>query len=602
MRRFGRLLGFLKPYRVIFVLSGGAALAFAALDGFALALLIPFLRVLFEGVTGLPELPTFAERVIDIVAGGFVDTGERATALRNVVLLVLGSIALKNAASFTAEYLGASVREHVARDLRTTMHAHLHALGLGYFRSTKTGQLVSRAVADADQATGIVSSVLVATMQNAVLAGVYLFILFSLSWRLSLVTLTLAPLIVLVLRPILLGFRARIRTALDDRGELSAVMTESIEGARQVKAHGAEAYERRRFGQVADRYLAGVLRARRLAALASPLSETLGAAVILLLLMGSWSANPEGLRPEVFLTFVVVSLRLLRPVKFLSQFPAMAEQSLAAADRVFEIVDVPPDDVDAPGAPHFPGLQREILFDNVWVAYEPGRWVLRGVNLTVQRGEVVAIVGPSGAGKSTLADLLPRFVEPRRGGVLVDGVPVSAYSRRSVRRAMGIVSQHTVIFNDTVRANIAYGDDADAPDEAVTAAARAANAHAFIECLPDGYDTVLGERGMRLSGGERQRIAIARALLRDPPIVILDEATSSLDAESEQLVQGAIGRLLANRTVLVIAHRLSTVAQADLIVVMDDGRLVEHGRHGELISAGGLYQRLHTLEPAGWTR
>ncbi len=600
MGRFGRLLSFLRPYRGIFVVSAVAAFATAALDGFALALLIPFLRLLFEATTGLPEVPTFAERMISGVAGGLVDTGERATALRNVVLLVLATMALKNAALFTAEYLGASIREKVARDLRTTLHAHLHNLGLGYFQRTKTGQLVSRAVADADQATGVVSSALVATLQHAVLIAVYLFILFSLSWRLSLVTLLLAPLVVLVLRPILLGLRKRIRLALDDRGELTAVMSESIEGARLVKAHGAEAYERRRFSEAANRYLSGVLRARRLAVLASPLSETLGAAVILLLLMGSWTANPEGLRPEVFVTFVVVSLRLLRPVKFLSQFPALAEHSLAAADRVFEVVDTAADDVDSPNADRFPGFERQIIFDDVWVAYEPRRWVLRGVNLTVQRGEVVAIVGPSGAGKSTLADLLPRFVEPQRGVVSIDGVPVSFYGRRSLRRAMGIVSQHTVIFNDTVRANIAYGDDAHASDKAVHAAARAANAHEFIQRLPDGYHTRVGERGMRLSGGERQRIAIARALLRDPPIVILDEATSSLDPESERLVQEAIGRLLANRTVLVIAHRVSTVARADLIVVLDDGCLVERGRHGELIQAGGLYQRLHSVDPAAW--
>lgn len=592
MRRFRRLLGFLKPYRLTLLASGVAAFAAAALDGFTLALLIPFLRLLFESTTSLPAVPTVAEKLLAIITGDLVDTGDRFSALRNVVILVLATMAVKNAALFTADYLGTAIRERVARDLRTTLHGHLHDLGLGYFQRAKTGQLVSRAVADADQATGIVSSALVATLQNMVLLAVYLFILISLSWQLSLLTIALAPLIVLVLRPILLGLRSRIRVALDDRGELTAVMSESIEGARLVKAHAAEGYERRRFGQAANRYLHGVLRARRLAALASPLSETLGAAVILLLLLGSWRAGPEGLRPEVFVTFVVISLRLLRPVKFLSQFPALAEHSLAAADRVFEIVDLPADDVDPPGARPFPGFHHAIEFRDVWFAYEPGRWVLQGVNLRIERGEVVAIVGPSGAGKSTLADMLARFVEPQRGEVLIDGVPVTAYARRSLRRVMGIVSQHTVIFNDTVRANIAYGEESGASLEALQAAARAANAHEFISRLPQGYDTVLGERGMRLSGGERQRIAIARALLRDPPIVILDEATSSLDPTSERLVQEAIGRLLVNRTVLVIAHRLTTFAKADLIVVLDGGRLVERGDHNQLIRAGGLYQKL----------
>jgi subfamily B ATP-binding cassette protein MsbA len=426
---------------------------------------------------------------------------------------------------------------------------------------------------------------------------VYVAFLFALSWRLALVTLLLAPAIVLVMRPILSRIRSRVRRALDDRGELTAIVSETVEGARLVKAHGAEAYERRRFAEVVNRYFRGILGVRGLAVLASPVSETVGAVVFVLLLLVAFTVSDgQALRPEVLVAFLAVSLRLLPPVKRLSQFPAQAEQALGAADRVFEVLDRPADDVDPAEAPSFPGLQREIALRDVWVAYEGEDWVLRGVDLRLHRGEVVAIVGPSGAGKSTLVDLLPRFVEPRRGQVLIDDVPLERYARRSLRRALGIVSQHTVIFNDTVRSNIAYGDQEGASDAAVEAAARAANAHHFIERLPEGYGTLLGERGMRLSGGERQRIAIARALLRDPPILILDEATSNLDTESERLVQVAIARLLQNRTVLVVAHRLSTVARADRIVVLDGGRLIEQGRHDELVRAGGLYQRLVSVE------
>jgi subfamily B ATP-binding cassette protein MsbA len=427
---------------------------------------------------------------------------------------------------------------------------------------------------------------------------VYVGIMLSLSWRLALITLSLAPAVVLMMRPILRAIRLRVRGMLDERGEMAAIVSETVQGARLVKAHGAEGYERRRFEERLTGYVRETLATNRIAGLAHPVSETMGAVVIVVLLVvgsqGAW-----GIRPELFIAFLAVSLRLLPPVKAIAQFPTIAESSLVAADRIFEILDQPSDDVDPPDAAVFPGLRREIVFDDVWFAYEPDAWVLQGLRLEVPKGKVVAIVGPSGAGKSTLVDLLPRFVEPQRGAVRIDGTSIATYSRRSLRRALGIVSQQTVIFNDTVRANIAYGDEAGAPREAVEAAARAANAHAFIERLPQGYDTMLGERGTRLSGGERQRVAIARAILRDPPILILDEATSALDSESERLVQEAVQRLLEHRTVLVIAHRLATVARADHIAVLAGGRVVEEGRHAELIAAGGLYQRLHALELSG---
>jgi len=598
MRRYRRLLGHVGPYRLIFLTSFAAAVVASVLDGLTLALLIPLLRLLFGAASGLAEAPTVLERVLSFVLGGLLETGERATALRNVVLLILGTVAVKNVAVYVAGYLGQVIQEGVARDLRVGLYNHVQRLGLGFFQRTKGGQLLSRMVADADQAKEMVSAALVSALQNLLLVVVYVLVLFALSWRLALVTLLLAPVIVVVVRPILARVRTRIRGALEDRGELTAIMSETVEGARVVKAHGAEEYERLRFAAAVERYFRGILKAQRLATLAGPVSETVGAVVFVVLLVAAsrLAGDAQALRPEVLVAFLAVSLRLLPPVKRLSQFPAVAETALGAAERVYEVMDRPPDDVDPPDAPAFPGFEREIRFDDVWVAYEEGDWVLRGVDLAVKRGEVLALVGPSGAGKSTLVDLLPRFLEPQRGAVLVDGVAISHYSRRTVRQSLGIVSQHIVIFNDTVRGNIAYGEQAGAGIEAVVEAAKAANAHHFIERLPRGYDTLLGERGMRLSGGERQRIAIARALLRDPPILILDEATSNLDTESERLVQIAIHRLLENRTVLVIAHRLSTVAAADRIAVLDHGRLVEYGPHDDLVHAGGLYQRLVSVE------
>ncbi len=599
MGRYTRLFRYARPYRLVLLLSFVAAVVASVLDGFTLALLIPLLRLLFDAAPPLAEVPTAVERVLDGVVGGWLESGDRVSALRNVVFLILGTVALKNVAGYASAYLGHLIQESVARDMRNALYAHLHRLSLSYLQRVKGGQLLSRMVSDTDQAKWVVSAALISAVQNAALIVIYVGVLLALSWRLGLVTLALVPAIVLALRPILRRVRVRALAALDDRGELTAIMSETVAGARLVKAHGAEDYEVGRFMNAARRYFRGTLRAQRLAVLASPVSETLGAvAIVLLLLAGTWAAGQQALRPELFVAFLAVSLRLVSPLKALSQFPATAAHALGAAQRVFEVLDEPPGDVDQPGARVFPGLARTIVFDDVWAAYEPETWVLRGVTLTIRRGEVVALVGPSGAGKSTLADLLPRFLDPKRGAVLVDGVPLTSYGRRSLRQSMGIVSQHTVIFNDTVRHNIAYGDQAGASDAEIVAAAKAANAHGFIERLPHGYETRLGERGMRLSGGERQRIAIARALLRDPPVLILDEATSQLDAESDRLVQAAIARLLEHRTVLVIAHRLATVARADQIVVLDGGRVVERGRHHELATAGGLYERLHALELA----
>ncbi|MFQ5704800.1 MAG: ABC transporter ATP-binding protein [Gemmatimonadales bacterium] len=593
-----------RPYRGALVASFVAAVVSSTLDGFTFALLIPFLRLLFGNADGvLAMAPTVVERILNAMIGFALDT-DRTAALRNVVLLILATVAIKNVAVYLAGSLGAYVQEGMAKDLRLAFYSHVQTLSLRFFEKVKGGQLVSRIVADIDQVRQLVGATLVSAVQNAILVSVYITILLLLSWRLALITLLLAPAIAVMMRPILHRIRRRVRGALEDRGELTAIVSETVEGARLVKAHGAEEYERRRFENAVTQYFRGVVAARRFAVLAHPVSETLGAGVVLLLLIaGVLGGTPTGgMRPELFIAFMAITLRLLPPVKALSQFPANAEMSLVAADRVFEIMDTEAGDVDPPDAREFPGMRHEIAYENVWVAYDSEDWVLRDVSLRIPAGRVVAIVGPSGAGKSTLVDLLPRFVDPARGNVLIDGEPISTYSRRSLRRSLGIVSQHTIIFNDTVRANIAYGDQEDAAQDAIQSAAKAANADQFIERLPDGYDTILGERGMRLSGGERQRIAIARAILRDPPILIFDEATSSLDTAAERLVQSAIARLLEDRTVLVIAHRLSTVVRADQIVVLDGGRLVERGKHEELAVAGGLYQRLLSLELSGSDR
>jgi subfamily B ATP-binding cassette protein MsbA len=331
----------------------------------------------------------------------------------------------------------------------------------------------------------------------------------------------------------------------------------------------------------------------------SPVSEVFGGLLLILIIWAAANPSITGviLGAGATIGFLVAALKIMSPIKSISQFPASWAIAVTSAERVFDILDQPASEVDAPGA-RPATFEREIVFDRVSFGYEAGSSVLREVSFTVPKGSVTAIVGPSGAGKTTLLELLPRFHDPTSGEVRLDGTPLAAFTRGSLRAMLGVVSQDTVLLNDTVRANIAYGRPG-ASAESVEAAARAANAYEFIAQLPQGYDTLLGERGTRLSGGQRQRIAIARALLRDPPILLLDEATSALDTESERLVQNAIERLMKDRTVLVVAHRLATVLDADEILVLDGGRLVERGSHSALLAENGLYRRLYDLQFRG---
>jgi subfamily B ATP-binding cassette protein MsbA len=593
-----RLLRTVRPYRGLLAVGLVTTFLASLMDGIVLVLLVPVLRHLFgtsgQLRAGSTQLEAFVNGAVEPLVAGMSPGGAAA---RLVVLLALGLL-LKNALGYASSQITVRVQEGLVRDLRTQAFTHLLTLDLGYFQQTRVGALVSGIITEVDQTKTVITASLVSLFQNVVIVAVTLVVLSQISLRLTLFTLAFVPLMVVLLQFLIRRLRRHARARAQERAEITATATERIGAVRLIRSYGEEEREAAGFGSLADRYRKRVIRTQRFSSLTSPLTEVFSGFLVIVII---WAATrPEllgmsaALAPEAIIVFLMAALRLTSPLKTISSFPAVMAVAMASAERVFAILDQPSTEVDRPGEGEA-RFERDIVYDNVSFSYEDGDPVLSEVSLTLPKGRVVALVGPSGAGKTTLADLLPRFYDPTGGRILMDGVPLTRITRRSLRALMGVVSQDTVLLNDTVHANIAYGSPGATRDQ-IEAAAEAANAAAFIAQLPRGYDTVLGERGTRLSGGQRQRIAIARALLRDSPILILDEATSALDTESERLVQQAIDRLMRERTVLVIAHRLATVRDADEIVVLDAGRVVQRGTHEELFRAGGLYRRLYDLQ------
>jgi subfamily B ATP-binding cassette protein MsbA len=593
-----RLLRLVMPYRGALALGVVTTFLASVLDSFVLVILIPLLKHLFgtagELRAGSTQLESLVDRLTEPLVAG-LSPGQAAGRL--VIVLVVGLV-LKNVLSYAATQISVGVQEGLVRDLRTRIFDHLLRMDLAYFQRTRAGQLISAVITEVDQTKTVITASLVSLFQNLVVVATTLVVLSQISLRLTLITLACVPVMVMLLQTLLKRLRQHSRARAHERGEVTATLTERIGAVRLVRAFGEEAREAARFASQANRYRKHVIRTQRFSSLTSPLTEVFSGFLVILIIWAGTRPALIGLggplAPEAIIVFLMAALKLTSPLKTISSYPAVMAVTLASAERVFEILDEPGVEADLPGEGEA-RFERAVDFDCVSFRYGQGDPVLREVSFTLSRGRVVALVGPSGAGKTTLADLLPRFHDPTGGQITMDGVPLTRLTRRSVRSLMGIVSQDTILLNDTVHANIAYGSPG-ATRAQVEAAARAANADLFIAQLPRGYDTVLGERGTRLSGGQRQRIAIARALLRDPPILVLDEATSALDTESERLVQQAIDRLMAERTVLVIAHRLATVRDADEIVVLEAGRVVQRGTHDQLFRVGGLYRRLYDLQ------
>jgi subfamily B ATP-binding cassette protein MsbA len=593
-----RLLRLVRPYSGLLALGLITTFLASLLDGFTLVVLIPLLKNLFGTAgqlrPGSTRLEEFMDRVVEPLIAGLTP-GQAAARL--VVLLAIGLL-VKNVFSYASTQISVRAQEGLVRDLRTGLFRHLLALDMDFFQRTRAGQLISAMITEIDQTKTVITASLLSLFQNVVVVITTLVILSQISLRLTLLTLACVPVLVVGLQSLVRRLRRHAQERARERGDITATVTERLGSIRLIRSYGEEAQEAKRFGTQAERYRKRVIRTQRFSSLTSPVTEVFSGFLVILIIWAGTKPGlvglPAPLAPEAIIVFLMAALRLSSPLKTIASFPAAMAVTLASAERVFGFLDQPATEVDRP-EDETARFERDIVFDRVSFRYPTGDLVLHEVSFRLARGKVVALVGPSGAGKTTVADLLPRFHDPSGGQILMDGTPLTRLSRTSLRSLMGVVSQDTVLLNDTVLANIGYGSPG-ATREQVEAAARAANAAGFIAALAQGYDTMLGERGTLLSGGQRQRIAIARALLRDPPILILDEATSALDPESERLVQQAIERLMQQRTVLVIAHRLATVRHADEIVVLEAGRVAQRGSHDELLRSGGLYRRLYHLQ------
>lgn len=598
MKLYLRILSYLAPYRALLIAAAVATFGFAAFDALSIVALIPLLNSLFGATPITVRDGGGVADILDATIGRVISPDMTPPQLLLAInLFILVVFLLKNIFDFLQSYLVVQIEQSVTRDLRNQSYAHVLHLDMRFFGRTRAGQIIARLTSDADQLRNLVTRNLAKFVTSVLQAAITIAIMLKLSVELTVVALVVLPAMFGIWSRFLKRIRRGDRAVLNLGGEVTSHLQETVLGVRQVKSAGAEAFEERRFRALTQSYFKAVVRNERMRAIAGPLTEMIGAfGTVLLLWYGSRLVLVEqSISAAAFMTFLGLSLKLYSPVKWLTKFPSMIQPGLVAAERIFEFLDAPIDINNAPGARPFTGVQREITFDNVSFEYEPGRPVLQDVSVQVPAGSIVALVGPSGGGKSTLADLVARFYDPTSGRILVDGVDLKDLQIQSLRSGLGVVAQDTILFHDTVRNNIAYGLG-NIPIADIERAARAANAHEFIAELPDGYETVLGERATRLSGGQRQRIAIARAILRDPPILILDEATSALDSESERLVQEAMEQLLRGRTVFVIAHRLSTIRHADQILVLQNGRVVQRGRHEELLGQGGVYRHLYRLQ------
>ena len=609
MTVYWRVLKYAKPYSRYLSFSLLASILYSLFSAVSIYLLIPLLETLFKQD---PKVAASASRSDSLVPSwlldakdwavdqfqNFVFTGTTRESLFRIVMVILVAFLFKNLFGYIQSMLTTYVEQAMGRDIRGSLYRHLHQLPLSYFTGERTGNLISRIMNDVTVVNSGISASIYTLIREPLLIMAYLTICLLISWQLTLLAFVVFPLVLLIITWV--GKRVRRESGkIQERlADVTSVLYETISGVKVVKAFGMESFENKKFAREIQRHFRTVVNIAGIRNLASPTTEFLtavgGGAII-------WYGGlevlaNESMKASEFLGFLFAMFQLMPPIKEISSVNNRIQEASAAGARVFSILDTEPNIKDAPNPVAVSSFEKEIVIENLCFGYSSDTLVLMDISTVIRKGEVVAIVGPSGSGKSTLVDLVPRFYDVTEGSIRIDGVDVRQISIESLRSLIGVVTQETILFNDSVRNNIAYGRP-EVPDEKLVEAAKAANAHRFIMNLSDGYETMIGDRGIKLSGGERQRLSLARAILKNPPILILDEATSALDTESELLVQEAIEKLMKGRTSIVIAHRLSTIQHADTIMVIEGGRIREVGKHADLVNEqGSLYKKLYDMQ------
>lgn len=604
MKNYFRLLSHIRNYKPNVILNIFFNIFSVLFSAFSLALVIPFLNLLFSQPLEYTLLPwSFSFKILlnnfNYYLTDFINTHGKLAALEFISVMVIVMFFLKNFFRYLAQFFISPVRMGVVRDLRNRMYDKVLSLPLSYFSEERKGDLIARMTSDVMEIEWGIFQSLEATFRDPITVAIYLGVLFVMNAKLTFFALILIPIAGLLIGVIGSSLRKSSAKAMTEMGNIVSTIEETLSGLRIIKGFSAETISKKRFGEITNKHRRLVISALRKRDLSAPMSEFLGASVMaaLIYIGGKIVLGEHKLDPSNFIAFIVFFSQIIPPAKSFTDAYYNVQKGMASVDRINRILDADISIRDKEFPVSISDFNHGIEYRNASFGYIKGDsgWVLRDINLKIEKGKTIALVGQSGSGKTTLADLLPRFYDLEEGEILLDGENINSYRLADLRRLMGIVTQESILFNDSVFNNIAFGMES-ATEEAVIRAAKIANAHDFIMQMPEGYHTNIGDRGGKMSGGQRQRISIARAVLKNPPILILDEATSALDTESERLVQDAITRLMENRTVLVIAHRLSTIKHADEIIVLKKGIIIERGKHSDLLEHNGEYKKLYDLQ------